>query len=146
MGTVATDIIGKGWSFPFKFSRTGGVERAKGIDLIKMSISQIVLTRVGSRTPNREFGTPLKDLVFAPIQPDLVMVIQHFVVEAIARWEKRVEVRSVQVELANRDRGILEISCAFVVRQTQQEGNMVIPFTLGPEDRFSLGFTGAGNG
>lgn len=142
--TVSTDVIGRGWSFPLRFSKTGGVEKAAGIDLLKMSIRQILMTRIGTRVPLREFGSPLRDLIFSPIQPDLGTFVEHFVREAIERWEKRVEVRTIRADLTDWKDGRLAIAISFVVRATSEAGNLVVPFMLTAEDRAALGFSGGG--
>lgn len=136
---VNFDIIGKGWFFPFRFAETGGIQRASGIPLIKMSIRQIILTRIGSRVPLRQFGSPVKDLHFAPIQPDVGVALEHFIREAIDTWERRVLLNSVKVELAFMREGRLEISVSFTIRSTHETGSLVFPFYLSVEQRKQLG-------
>lgn len=136
---VKLDTLGKGWAFPFRFDAgTGGVARASGLELVKMSIRQIVLVRVGSRVVLRAFGSPLRDMVFSPIQPDLEMLLGHFVREALERWERRVRVDSVDVDVTHRDEGKVDISVKFTLLSTQQEGNLVVPFFLAPDERKRL--------
>jgi len=136
---VKTDTLGKGWQHPFQFSVLGGIEKARGVELVKMSIRQIVATRIGSRCPLRAFGSPLKDLVFTPIQPDLEALLVHFVREAIEKWEKRVRVSNVSVDIGERNEGRVDISVGFTVITTQEEGNLVFPFFLSPAERKAQG-------
>lgn len=133
------EILGRGWHFPFKFSRTGGVERARNLALVRMSITQILGTRLGTRVPIRDFGSALKAQVFAPIQPELGILIQHLVRRSIEVWEHRVLVQYVRTEVYNSPDARIDVDVRFVVIATQEVGNLVWPFLLDAAERSRQG-------
>ena len=59
MAITRPDVLGKGWSFPFRFSAVGrvrkvvGVTTADSIEKVKMALRQIFGTRIGSRATTR---------------------------------------------------------------------------------------------
>lgn len=129
------DVIGRGVAFPFSFTeRSGGLKpiqvlsEASGIDKIRMSISQILGTDRESRIMRRDFGSLLRKLVFMPIDPNLELLVSHYIRDAIEKYEKRIEVGDTRISLDQKDRGRLLIEITFKIRQTQEVGNLVYPF------------------
>lgn len=103
----------KGISFPFRFSPTGGVavsDSSPGkFQHIKESIRQIVLTEIGERVMNPEFGCNLEELCFEPIDITLINIIKYRVQSAIERWEDRVEILDILVLKSSEDSIVLQI-------------------------------------
>jgi hypothetical protein len=138
---VKPDIVGRGWSFPFRFTGIGrvnkivGVEKAFGIEKINMAIRQILGTKLGSRVIDRDFGSDLRGIIFEPIDQLSATRLQLAVSEAIQTWEKRVELLNVEVSLLRSREGVLETRVEYQVITTQQIGNLVYPFYLTPEMR-----------
>lgn len=138
---VKPDIIGKGWRFPFRFTSLGGVKkivgiaRASGIEKINMAIRQILGTKIGSRVIDREFGSDLRGLIFEPIDQLSATRVQLATVEAIQRWEKRVELLNVEISILRAKEGVIEARVEYQVISTQQVGNLVYNFYLTPEMR-----------
>jgi phage baseplate assembly protein W len=131
------DILGKGWRFPFAITkRKGGpgtsasLSESEGIEHVKESIRQILGTPIGSRVMRRDFGSRLRQIVFEPNDSTLDTLIEHYVREAIERWEKRVIVGPVTVIHAEREAGKVEIGVQFRIIQTNVVGNLVYPFYL----------------
>ena len=141
MPVIREDILGRGWSFPFRFSAVGrvrkivGVAAADSLEKVKMSIRQILGTRAGSRVIDRSFGSDLRNIVFEPIDDLTANRLRLAVTGAIRRWERRVEVLGVFVSLDRAREGVLECSIDFRVAATQQEGNLVYPFYITPDMR-----------
>lgn len=134
------DVIGRGVAYPFSFTeRTGGlkpiqvVSEATGIDKIRMSIFQILGTDRGSRVMRRDFGSQIRKLVFLPMDLNLQAILEHYIRDAIEKYEKRVEVGEIKMNLDEKDKGRLNIEINFQVRRTQEPGNLVYPFYLESE-------------
>jgi len=132
---MTLDFLGKGLKFPFTFyRRTGGAQVSTTTSQehahIHESILQILGTRPGERFMNPEFGAHLKDLVFE--QNDVILrgLVRHYVIDAIKRWEKRVQVIAIEFEDSpkNTDQNVLLVRIRYRVIKTQIEGNMVYPF------------------
>lgn len=134
------DVIGRGVAYPFAFTtRTGGlkpiqvVSEASGIDKIRQSIFQILGTDKGSRVMRRDFGSQIRQLVFFPMDPSMQAILEHYIQDAIEKYEKRVEVGEIKMSLDEKDKGRLDIEINFRVRRTQEPGNLVYPFYLDNE-------------
>lgn len=141
MAVVQQDFLGKGWAFPFRFSSVGrvrkivGITPAESIEKVKMSISQILGTRLGSRVIDRDWGSDLRDIVFEPIGEATATRLRLAVSEAIERLERRVQLISVNVSLERAREGVLETSVRFRIAGTQLTGNLVYPFYITPDMR-----------
>lgn len=84
------------------------IKDAKGIwsprDLtqqVKSSIQLILGTIPGERPHLPEFGSRLHELIFEPATDVLVALARRWTIEAILRWEPRVTLLGVQIEIEN---------------------------------------------
>ncbi len=68
-----------------------------GLDHVRQSIRDILMTPTGTRVMLRDYGTPLFGLVDKPITPETRMEIYSAVVAALYKWEPRVRVNSVSL-------------------------------------------------
>ncbi|NCA70911.1 MAG: phage baseplate protein [Sphingobacteriia bacterium] len=84
---------------------------------IRQSIQDILLTLPGERVMRRDYGSWIRALVDAPMDPVTIMDIYQSVVGAINRWEPRVLVQSVGVDQAT-DGGRLTFNVAVRHRAT----------------------------
>lgn len=138
---VRPDILGKGFAFPFRFSSIGrvrkvvGVAAADGVEKVGMAIQQILGTRIGSRVIDRDFGSDLRGLIFEPIDEVSVARLRLAVSEGIQKWERRVEIISIEISTLRATEGVLEAAVQFRIISTQQVGNIVYPFYLTPDMR-----------
>ncbi len=83
---------------------------------IHQSIENILFTRLGTRVQREEYGSLLPDLIDMPLSPHIAMLCYAATVEAIARWEPRVLVRSVNIEAAEAARGRLKITVGLIIK------------------------------
>ena len=129
-------IIGVGFSFPFHFSGNGGVAKQgnngfdSSIEKIRESLFQILGTILKERFIRRDFGNELHNLLFEGIDPFLLSRMRQFVIVGILKYEKRINVVNIDIINRNENSGLVEINVDFVVRQTNQSGNIVYPFYL----------------
>ena len=96
-----------GISFPFRFDGRGGVAisttSVNDFTHIRESIAQIILTSIGERRMELEFGSGVRDHVFSMTHDETDIAILKFVIqEAIEKFEKRVEV--INIEIINDER------------------------------------------
>lgn len=61
------------------------------------SVQTILTTPIGSRYFNREFGSGLFDLIDSSINEDTKVDIFAEVIQAIEKWEPRLQVQQVEV-------------------------------------------------
>jgi len=119
---------GTGWAFPVQVDDTGGIRMRSGEDDIREAIRIILGTRLGERTMRPEFGCGIGDLVFDPNDANLVGRIEFLVRKALERWEPRIELKEVRAVPSGES---MDIDVRYIVRQTNREDNVVIPFFTG---------------
>lgn len=126
-----SDIIGKGFSYPFHINvDSGSIDAAEGTEDIIDCIMHILDVRYREFPGNRGFGSGIDDLVFSLNDPTNDALFQHFVVQALEEWEPRIQVLGVYLNREDADRGLLKIGIDFYVLQTREQASMVYPFYL----------------
>jgi phage baseplate assembly protein W len=132
---MSFNFLGKGLKYPFQFqSVSGGTEVSAATtqehEHIRESILQILGTRQGERLMNPEFGSRLNDLVFEQNDEVLKGLIRYYVIDAVRKWEKRVEVQSVSFDVSSShtDGNLLIVSISYQVIQGQINGNLVFQY------------------
>jgi phage baseplate assembly protein W len=122
-------FLGRGWRYPVELDGdrlAWEQEEAK----IEQSILVILGTARGERVMRPEFGSRLRELVFAPLNSSTRALAVRYVVEALTTWESRIEVLSVRAEPRGTLEGVLDINVEYRVRATNSEFNLVYPFYL----------------
>lgn len=69
----------------------------EGIEHLKQSITDILITPIGSRIMKREYGSRLFELVDKPINRDLTLEVYAATAEALEKWEKRFKLEKVKI-------------------------------------------------
>ncbi|WP_028058622.1 GPW/gp25 family protein [Candidatus Solirubrobacter pratensis] len=129
-----TEIIGSGLAFPLQVDRRGGIALARDEQDIDQAIQLILGTAPGERPMRPEFGCGVHDFVFDSIDATTVGRMEDAIREALDRWEPRIQVQTIDFDLANADNGVLTIDIGFSVRATNTERNLVYPFYVIPAE------------
>lgn len=96
--------------FPYPLDRTderGFFFRAIDHELVKSDLIQLLLTEPGERVMLPSFGTGLRRHVFEQKDDIEVAQLRQLIVESITRWEKRIVLRSVEVNFGDDDSRLL---------------------------------------
>jgi phage baseplate assembly protein W len=128
------DIIGRGWRFPPRIGRRGGIELAGGEAEIEQAILVILRTAPGQRVMRPEFGCELHDLVFMPNNSETAAWVKRAVRQALGRWEPRIHVLTVDVNPDADDPARLVIDIQYRIKATHDRRSLVYPFYLLPEE------------
>ena len=136
---VERELVGVGWHFPVRvdlrrryeldsLSRArGGIALARyGAD-IEQAIRIILATRPGERRMRPTFGCQIHELVFAPMNATTFGYMRRYVEEALAQWEPRIDVASVEVASSPQD-GWVDITIGYQIRSTKDDRTLVHPF------------------
>jgi uncharacterized protein len=91
-------IFGQGISFPPRISQDGRLVLSAGELNVRESIRVILMTNRMERVRLAEFGGSLREFLFEPNTVPTRRRIQDRIEKALARWEPRVQVESVQIE------------------------------------------------
>lgn len=121
-------FLGTGWAFPIQIDDAGGIRMRTGEDDIREAVGIVLGTRLGERAMRPEFGSGLQDLVFDPNDANLAGRIEFLARKALERWEPRIALKEVRARPAGER---MEIDVRYIVRQTNREDNVVVPFYSG---------------
>jgi uncharacterized protein len=128
------DIIGTGVAFPLRVDRGGGVALSSGVDDVEEAIGVILGTAPGERAMRPEFGCGIHALVFESIDASTVGKIEQEVRAALDRWEPRIDVLDVDIDLERVDEGALLIDITYTLSATNDVRNLVYPFYVIPAE------------
>jgi phage baseplate assembly protein W len=134
MSTSARDFVGSGWAFPVGVDARGRIALSRRERDIEEAITLILLTPKGQRLMRPEFGCRIHELVFAPNDASTEGLAIYYVEEALAMWEPRIDVLSVQAapDQAAPERLLIEIE--YQIKATYDRRALVFPFYRIPGD------------
>lgn len=128
---MSSSTVGAGLSFPLALDASGRVALVRDDDAIRRSLWLILSTALGERMMRPEFGCGLMDHVFAAPSAELPGQLAAAVERAIARWEPRVALLSVDVRTDDADPSALSIEIVAQVLAGEEPLSLVYPLTLG---------------
>lgn len=109
----------------------GGLQLSNSYRNLEESIVIILSTRLGERVYRPDFGSRLHELVFAPLNDDILLLAQIYAREAIQKWEPRVTVEAVTAT-PTPDAASLNITVNYRIRESHHRRSLVYPFYLTP--------------
>jgi phage baseplate assembly protein W len=122
--------LGKGWAFPVLPDRTTGeLKYLAGTDKVAESIRIILETEPGERIMRPSFGCGLRRYLMQPNTVATRALIKRDVESALASFETRIRVSSVDVSPGD-DPALVIITIAYVHVRDRSPGNLVYPFYL----------------
>ncbi len=124
------NLIGKGWTFPIRPTPEGKLSLVSGEEKIRQSLLLILSTAPGERKMYPEFGCGIHDLVFQPNTEMLHARVQNQVRDALIRYEPRIDVVDVRVEMPPEARNFLIVRIDYRIRTSNSFYNLVYPFFL----------------
>jgi phage baseplate assembly protein W len=127
----AAKLYGKSMSFPPRVGPDGHVTWSEGEVNVRESIRVILMTEQGERLHRPEFGAALGRFLFEPNTAATRFLVQERIGEALARWEPRVRVDSVQVEPDPNDPEAALVTILYRLVATQQRERLALTVSLG---------------
>ena len=120
--------IGKGMQFRNTFNTdTGQIISNASASRLHQSIFLILSTAIGERFLVPDFGSNLHKRVFEQNDYILRDLIQLDVKQALAKWEPRIEVISVEVQ-SESEGNTLPVNISYRIKSTNMIDNYVYPF------------------
>lgn len=121
-------VFGRGMSFPPRVGADGRIAWSAGEQNIRESMQVILLTEPRERLNTPDFGGGLQRFLFEPNTASTRRSIQDRITRALARWEPRITVESVDVEADPTDprTAIATITYRLLATQSQQRLNVQV--------------------
>ena len=126
------DYLGTGLSFPLQTNVQGGLKLSAEAQKVKESIWLILRTDLGERVYRPDFGCRLSELAFAPLNNDTLLRIRIYVLEALRKWEPRIEVDEVRAD-PDAIAGRVNIVIDYYLKPYPDPYSFVYPFYLASE-------------
>ena len=84
---------------------TTTAQSVDGLDHLRQSVRDILMTPIGSRVMRRDYGSGLFDLIDQNLTPLTIAQIYAATVDALRKWEPRLRVTRVQAQAVAEDLG-----------------------------------------
>lgn len=123
------EIAGGGLYAMDVFDSSRHTTHAEGVDKLNDSIYNILSTRVGERFMVPEFGSELYKCIFEPNTAIFRDLAEFYIRQALEKWEKRIQVLAVDVQVYEYDNTV-PISIYYRVVNTNMTSTYVYPFNL----------------
>ena len=127
---MARDFLGRGWHFPVEVNRSGGIALSEDEESIRESIRTILGTAPGERVMRQHFGCEIHELIFAPSSLNTATLAAHFCVEALQKWEPRIDAVEADGDVSRDEQNRIDIHIKYKVRASNSARNLVYPFYL----------------
>ncbi len=101
---------------------------------LEQAIRLILSTAPGERPMRPEFGCRIHDYVFGPADATTAGRLSVEVKKALAFWEPRIEVQSVDVTVDDEQHNTLYIHIVFQKKGSYDPRSLVFPFYVIPEE------------
>jgi phage baseplate assembly protein W len=131
---VSRNFLGRGWKYPVEVDRAGGIAMSELDEGIRQSLLIILGTAPGERVMRPSFGCNIHDLVYAPNNLNTASLAAHFCVEALTKWEPRIEEVEAHADPSDNDPNRLDITIKYKVRASNVSRNLVYPFYIRRSD------------
>lgn len=116
--------------FPYQFDGSGRTRESSEDEWIRGLIEQVLFTAPGERVMRPDFGSGLRELVFAPNSPELAATTQVLVQGALQQWlGDLISVESVSVRAVD---AALSVSVQYVIRRTRSRQSNTFALQVGP--------------
>ena len=121
-------LFGRGIAFPPRVGPDGRVSWSQGELNVREAIRIILLTDEGERIRRPQFGGGLARLLFEPNTAATQQAIRDRIQRALAEWEPRIKVASVEVEPdpADREAAIATITYRLVATRALERVSLSV--------------------
>jgi len=127
-------FVGRGFFWPMQVDHTGAIRLTDGAADIDAAMAVVLATAPGERVMRPEFGCRIWDLLFEPVTANLLGLMAQAVRDALAQWEPRIQVESVDPIADPSDSALVSISIGYRVKATNDRRNLVYPFYVIPHE------------
>jgi phage baseplate assembly protein W len=126
-------VFGRSFSFPPRVGADGRFVWSEGETNIRESIALILKTESGERLGVPDFGAGLGRFLFEPNNAATHTRIQDAIATALARWEQRVQVESVDVAADQTDAEsvLATITYRLIATDGRERISLNVPLAVG---------------
>jgi phage baseplate assembly protein W len=125
--------FGIGVTLPFRRGNSGYFESSTEIlPQIKSNFKNLIMTRIGERLGQPEFGCRIWEYIFEQWNPDTVRGVRDSVIDAVDRWMPFLELLQIDIQSGNDNKAIdnhtINLYVRYRIRENADlEDEIVIP-------------------
>ena len=125
-------VFGRSFAFPPRVGADGRFVWSAGEDNIRESIAVILKTEPGERLGVPDFGAGLGKFLFEPNNAATHTRIQDAIATALARWERRVKIESVDVvaDAADAESALATITYRLIATDGRERISLSVPLAV----------------
>ncbi|MDH6236124.1 GPW/gp25 family protein [Cryobacterium sp. CG_9.6] len=124
----------------FRLTSDGRLATVTADASVRQAVLLLLSTRPGERVNRPTYGCHLFRLAFAPADDTTAGLAIHYVASALQRWEKRIDVLSLDAARSADAPELLEVRLRYRVRATQNDDEVAVVVPLaGPPSTLSPG-------
>jgi phage baseplate assembly protein W len=125
----AGKILGRGIGFPPHVGPDGRVAWSEGETNVREAIEVILMTEQRERVTSPEFGGSLGRFLFEPNNATTCRLLQDRITKALALWEPRIQVDSVNVDAdpSDAEAAVATITYQLVATQVRERVSLNVP-------------------
>lgn len=117
---MSIDLYGKSLGFPPCVGANGSMLWSEGEQNVRESIAIILRTAPGERLLLPDFGCGLDRYLFEPNNTTTLRLIQEEIKRALTRWEPRIKLDDVLVQVNSGDARVVDITIYYTLIATQK--------------------------
>jgi phage baseplate assembly protein W len=122
------NLQGRGWRFPVLPDSRGRLGWSTGEQDVEEAIYLVLTTSVGERPMLPEFGCRARDYLFSGASDLTRAAVAESVRNALVRWEPRIVVQDVDVEVDDGRPNLLLIRVGYILKRTNAVHSLVLPY------------------
>jgi phage baseplate assembly protein W len=123
--------LGSGWAFPVTFSAGNyQLQLSSYAENVNDSIHSILMTRMGERAMEPQFGSGLQQFFFRTMDDTLKGEIIDAIKVSLLHNEPRITVISVSADFIDLLTGLTEVTVTYMYNQANTRHNYVFPFHI----------------
>ena len=124
------DSPSSGGDYGLSINPRGALDSVADRAAVRQALLLLLLTRPGERVMRPTYGCELFKLIFWPNDDTTAGLAMHYVREAIARWEPRIDHVRVDATRNLDDSARLDITLEYRVRSTGEEDRLAVQLDL----------------
>lgn len=129
----SNNYLGSGLAFPIGTNIQGSLQLSGDTNNLEESIHIILGTKLGERVYRPNFGSKLSELVFEPMNIQVLLMIRLYVQEALETWEPRITIMDIVTE-PDPISGYVNINIIYKPKNNFDIRSVVFPFYLNPSE------------
>lgn len=126
MADLVESYLGVALQYPILINQFGTANLVYGRDAVRQSIVDILSTPYGSRYFQPTYGSELNELLFQQNDEILKSLLINKISSALADWEKRISVLSVQVVIPQPSQADCNIT--YKILQSAEVDSFIYPY------------------